>query len=287
MMAGVIVKRIPVARGVSLHTVVWPDGSARPFLLVHGLASNCRTWEAVAERLHDQGHPVATVDLRGHGQSDKPDDGYDFPTLTSDLLATIAGLGFERPIVAGQSTGGNLALALAHQAPEQVAGVAGVDGGVLELADRWPRWEDCAAALAPPRLAGLGAETLAERLRGSHPDWSEVGVAATLANLEVLPDGTVQPWLTFDRHMAILRALWEQRPAALVPTLSVPLLLVLADSGDDSTPGKRGAAERAAASGARVRVEWFSPADHDLHVQKPGPVAELLHRAVVDGFFPP
>ncbi len=286
MMAGVITQRIPVAQGVSLHTEVWPDGAGRPFLLVHGLASNCRTWRAVAERLHEAGHSVAAVDLRGHGQSDKPDDGYDFATLTSDLVGVIDGLSFTRPVVAGQSTGGNLALALGHCAPEQVAGVSGIDGGVLELADEFPRWEDCEEALAPPRMEGVLASDLADGLRKSHPDWSEEGVAATLANYAVLADGTVQPWLTFDRHIRILRALWEQRPSALVPTLAVPLLLVLADSDDGGADGKRRSAERAKASGTKVRVEWLS-GDHDLHVQKPAVVADLLLGAVSNRFFPP
>ena len=284
-MAAMVVRRIPVAEGVSLHAVVWPDGEAPPFLLVHGLSSNCRTWEAVAQRLHGEGHPVATVDLRGHGSSDKPDEGYDFATLASDLLAVSAALGFDRPVVAGQSTGGNVALELAHRTPDRVAGTVGVDGGVLELAEQWPRWEDCEKALAPPPFTGLKVDDFAARLRRSHPDWSDDGVAATMANCEVLPDGTVRPWLSFERHIRILRALWEQRPSVLVPALAVPMLLLLADSGDGWMADKRRAAERAVAANPDVRVEWFAPADHDLHVQKPAEVAALLHAAVWDGFF--
>ena len=106
-----------------------------------------------------------------------------------------------------------------------------------------------------------------------------------MANCEVLPDGTVRPWLTLERHLQILRALWEQRPSALIPTVAVPILLMLADSGDGGVAGKRRAAHRAVATGADVRVEWFSPGDHDLHVQKPAEVAALLHGAVWDGFF--
>ena len=81
--------RVTVADGVSLHVATWDRGSGVPYLLVHGLSSNCRTWEGVAGHLADRGHPVAAVDLRGHGQSDKPDDGYDFTTLCSDLVAVL------------------------------------------------------------------------------------------------------------------------------------------------------------------------------------------------------
>ena len=69
-----------------------PVDHEHPCLLVHGLASNCRTWESVAERLHAFGHPVAAVDQRGHGRSDKPPEGYDYATLCRDLLLVLDAL---------------------------------------------------------------------------------------------------------------------------------------------------------------------------------------------------
>ena len=52
----------------------------RPFLLVHGLSSNARTWDGVAAELSAAGHPVVAIDQRGHGRSEKPpiSAGYDF-----------------------------------------------------------------------------------------------------------------------------------------------------------------------------------------------------------------
>lgn len=80
---------VPVADGLRLHARCWPgDGPA--FLVVHGLSSNARTWDGVAEVLSGSGHAVTAVDQRGHGRSDKPDDGYDFATLAEDL-ATLRG----------------------------------------------------------------------------------------------------------------------------------------------------------------------------------------------------
>jgi pimeloyl-ACP methyl ester carboxylesterase len=272
------VRRLPATDGVQLHTLVWDDGvaGATPVLLVHGLASNCRTWEAVGQRLHRLGHPMAAVDLRGHGRSDKPDHGYDFTTMGDDLVAVIDALGYRRPVVAGQSTGGNLALDLGLRFPDLVAAIVGVDGGSIELQDRWPEWDDCAATLAPPRLAGLPAADIVAHLRRAHPSWDDAGIEATLANMEVLPDGTIRPWLTFDRHMAILRALWQHRPSKVFPDLHVPLHLLLVDDGDDWAVAKR--AEAARAEGYGVRVRWFPGADHDVHVERPDEVADEIHR---------
>lgn len=264
------VRKLPVAEGVSLHALVWADGPKRPFVLVHGLSSNCRTWEQVAERLHDAGHPVAAVDLRGHGLSDKPEDGYDFETLVADLRGVIAALAYEGAVIVGQSTGGNLAVELAYRASELVSGAVGVDGGAIELSARWPVWEDCESALAPPRLAGASFPDVARWIREAHPDWSDVGMAATLANLEIVPGDTitVRPWLTYERHMRLLRALWEHHPTAVVPLLTVPMLLVNAVRRGHESPA-------AVAAGANVRVEWLA-GDHDLHVQQPARVADLV-----------
>ena len=98
---------------------------------------------------------MASVDQRGHGQSDKPDDGYDFATLYVDVIAVLDAVGFERAVVAGQSTGGNIAVELAARRPDRVAGVAGVDGGSLELSRQWPEWE-----VHPEMIEGVAARPL-------------------------------------------------------------------------------------------------------------------------------
>jgi pimeloyl-ACP methyl ester carboxylesterase len=268
---------VAVAPGIDLHTRRWTGDEGVPFLLVHGLSSNARTWDGVAGRLRELGHPVTSVDLRGHGLSAKPEHGYDFASLTRDLLVVLDHLGWEKAVVAGQSTGGNLAVDLASRAPVRVAGVVGVDGGFIELRRRWPRWEECEGALAPPALEGTPRSRVAAAMRVAHHDWSAEGIEATLANLEVLPDGTVRPWLTRARHLQILRALWEHSPSEVIATLEAPLLLVPADSGDDWSRGKRAEVDRAVAAGRDVRVRWFSPADHDVHVQHPVELGGVLH----------
>ena len=69
-------ERVAVSPGVALHVERW-DGEpgATAFVLVHGLASNAHLWSGVAEHLAARGHPVLTLDQRGHGESDAPDVG--------------------------------------------------------------------------------------------------------------------------------------------------------------------------------------------------------------------
>ena len=66
----------------------------------------------------------------------------------------------------------------------------------------------------------------------SAADWPEAGRQGTLANFEVRDDGTIAPWLSFDRHLTVLRGLWEHQPSTRYPEVHVPALLIGADTGD-------------------------------------------------------
>lgn len=289
-------ERVPVAEGIHLSIDRWDAmarrgsqtgtvaGAAPAFVLVHGLASNARTWDGVAARLTELGHPVVTVDLRGHGQSAKPDTGYDIPTVADDLRTLVERLGLERPVVAGQSWGGNVVLELGRRSPDTLSGLVLVDGGWLEPSSGFADWDACLAALAPPRLVGRPVVDIERHIRSGHPDWPESGIRGTLANFEVRADGTVAPWLTYDRHIAILRGLWDDHPTARYAEVRVPTLLVAAGPEDREPASKRIAVEAAVRTIPRARVVWMD-GDHDLHAQHPGPLADLFHAAVVDGFF--
>ena len=65
------------------------DGRRRPFLLVHGLSSNARTWDGVAGRLAAAGHEVVAVDQRGHGHSEQAADGYSTMQCADDLAKRL------------------------------------------------------------------------------------------------------------------------------------------------------------------------------------------------------
>jgi Lysophospholipase len=281
--------RIQVAAGVELAIDAWepaaPEGP--PFLLVHGLASNARTWDGVAAGLVAGGHRAFTVDLRGHGRSSRPDGPYDVPAVADDLAALIERLelGTERLIVAGQSWGGNIALELAARHPGSVRGIVCVDGGWLEPNREFADWDACRAALEPPRLAGRRLEEIEAYIRSAHPDWPEGGIRGTLANFEVRPDGTIAPWLTFEHHITVLRGLWEHHPSQLYPDVAVPVLLAPVDGGaTDWARRKRVAVEAATTAIPNARVRWFV-GDHDIHAQHPDELSGVMHDAATDGFF--
>ena len=280
-------RRIAVAPGVALHVEQRSgDRGAAPFVLVHGLASNARLWDGVAEHLHAAGHAVVAIDQRGHGRSDAPDAGYDLDTAVADLLALIGTLGLERPVLAGQSWGGTVVLELAWRRPDAVRGIACVDGGVVDLAQSYPVWEDCLARLTPPALDHLTLAELEGRIRKGVPHFTDRAIAAYLHCFRTRADGTVEARLARSWHLSILRSLWEHRPSTRWATLKTPTLLLLADAGDEArTAAKRRAEATALAAGGKLRSIWFSPGHHDLHLEFPERVGDLLAQAVREGFF--
>ncbi len=201
-------------------------------------------------------------------------------TVADDLRLLIDHLGWERPAVAGQSWGGNVVLELAWAHPEAVSMIACVDGGFIDLASRFPDWDDAAAALAPPRLAGTPLADIQRWIEASAADWPESGRAGTLANFEVRDDATIAPWLTFERHLTVLRGLWEHQPSSRYPTCRCQRCSIGADTGDVAWSHSKHDAVDAALEALPVgRAVWFSPAHHDVHAQQPDAVGDLLHGA--------
>ena len=277
---------LPGLRARVLH---WDGRPERPaFVLLHGLASNARFWELVAPALVQAGYAVWAPDLRGHGQTEKPDGGYDFANISADVRELIDRLGIDRPILVGHSWGGMVALEYAGNNTDDRHGPRGmalVDGGIGQLND-YPgaTRESTLAALTPPRLEGTPLEDLKARLHGS-PRGFPIDASREeliLANFDVRPDGTVAPHLSFDHHMQLVGAMWDSPVYRLFERVRCPVLLVPAKGGDVRGVREqvyldlkqRGVA-RAQQAVRHLRVAWME-SDHDIPLHRPEALARLL-----------
>ncbi|MEA3018654.1 MAG: esterase [Actinomycetota bacterium] len=251
---------------MQLHTIRHGPEPAR-FVLVHGLASNARMWDGVGAALAARGIGSVAVDLRGHGLSPKPDDGYDFATVSADLVPLLV----ERPIVAGQSYGGNVVVALAARHPELVSGIACVDGGAIDARARFASIEECLDAMKPPYhlFEGVAPDVTEARLRQAHPDGPETWIQGAMACFEVV-DGGIRSRLTWARHAQIVEAMWDEPPTPLFPSIKVPVLFITA------TERMRAGVEAALEVLPDGRAIWFEGAHHDVHAQRPDDVADAL-----------
>ena len=104
------------------------DGSGFPLLLLHGYPETRRMWRTVASALTER-FDVVNMDLRGYGESDRPDDpdGYDKRKMGEDALALALSLGWERFLIAGHDRGGRASRRLAADHPEALVGASLLD----------------------------------------------------------------------------------------------------------------------------------------------------------------
>jgi pimeloyl-ACP methyl ester carboxylesterase len=145
-------------RGVSLWCRISGDGE--PVLQIHGSGFGHQNFAPVTPLLARR-YQVVDFDLRGYGNSERPEQHYEIETWADDTAALIEALGFQKAHIHGTSMGGMVAIALAGKYPERVASVViNCAAAKLGRAGRlvFENWIDI-ASMDP---AGPGSRTLAE-----------------------------------------------------------------------------------------------------------------------------
>jgi len=130
-----------------------------PVLIVHGLSFFSYDWVPVVEQIA-QDREVAAIDMRGFGESTRsPQRNYKLDTMSSDVIAVLDALGWDKAVLMGHSFGGRVALATAGWRPERAAGLVCVDFA--------------------PDLAPAGRRHVAERIGGQPDVFASVDEAMT------------------------------------------------------------------------------------------------------------
>jgi lipase len=117
-----------------VELAIWRAGDGPdPVVCLHGITAQHRAFNAAARYLAPT-RGLVGVDLRGRGDSDKPDSGYGLEAHASDVVRVLDHLGLENAVLVGHSMGGFVALQAALAYPERVRALVLLDGG-------WPRVE--------------------------------------------------------------------------------------------------------------------------------------------------
>jgi pimeloyl-ACP methyl ester carboxylesterase len=173
----------------------------RPLILLHGLLLSQEMHRPLAEELAARGNRVITVDLLGHGRSDRPRDmwRYSMAIFGEQVIALMDHLGLEQAAVMGTSLGANAALEVASKRPERLRGMViempVLDNGLLASA----------LAFTPLLVALTFGEPIMKRLaqaaravpRGLLPHWGNVML--DLFRQEPGPGGALLQGLFFGR----------------------------------------------------------------------------------------
>lgn len=273
-------------RGVTISGAMAGEGP--PLLLLHGYPQTHLIWRKVALALA-RDFTVVLTDLRGYGDSGRPDDGdYSKRAMAADQVAVMRGLGFERFFVAGHDRGGRVAHRMALDHPGAVARLA-----VLDIAPTLHMYRATDQAFATAYYHWfflIQPFDLPERLIGADPEYFLRWTLAAWCKTEgAIEEEAVSEYLRCFRDPAAIRATCEDYRAAagidlahdeadLGRRLDQPLLVLW---GAEATPGRLWDMlavwrERA------VRVDGHAlPCGHFLPEEAP---AETL--AALQTFFP-
>ncbi len=165
----------------------------RPIVLIHGLLMNRRMFDRLGPEMAQRGNRVITLDLLGHGRSDRPPEMslYSMTFFARQVEALLDHLGLDQAVVGGTSLGANATLELNHVAPERVKAMM-IEMPVLDNALL------AAAVIFTPIMVGLrfGEPVLKMLARG----------ARRIPRTSLTQHGH---WSGSDRTPPFLSQLWE------------------------------------------------------------------------------
>jgi pimeloyl-ACP methyl ester carboxylesterase len=123
-----------LVNGVNIHYVI--GGKGDPLVLVHGFGQNWYMWNRLLPELSKH-FTVIAPDLRGVGESDKPESGYDKKTMATDIHELAKKLGYSSINLAGHDIGLMVAYAYAAQYPNEVKKLALLDALLPGIEPVW------------------------------------------------------------------------------------------------------------------------------------------------------
>ncbi|HEX2746759.1 MAG TPA: alpha/beta hydrolase, partial [Verrucomicrobiales bacterium] len=125
-------ERFTDTNGTRIHYLIGGKGS--PVVLLHGYAETGHMWIPLMPLLAAT-HTVIVPDLRGAGDSSKPDGGYDKKNMAADIHGLVSSLGFKQAGVAGHDIGLMVAYAYAAQYPRETERLVLMDAFLPGIGD--------------------------------------------------------------------------------------------------------------------------------------------------------
>jgi pimeloyl-ACP methyl ester carboxylesterase len=223
--------------GVELAFGYWP-GRKSPAIAIHGLTASFLSFTGVADRLNGR-RPLFALDLRGRGDSDKPEGPYGMAQHARDVAVAMQTLELGPSIIVGHSMGAFVATALAAQNPELVSGIIMIDGGYvpdLPVGVDASQMLDATLALRIAQLSRTyeSRSAFLDFWRGQPnfpPDEWNTWIEAFL-EYEVAGDTTVQPKAAAGAvGLDVAEAFKKDEIVGRLRSLRVPVLLLRAEKG--------------------------------------------------------
>lgn len=186
--------KFATANGINLHYLDW-GGTGTPLLFLAGSGDSAHIFDEIAPHFTDQ-FCVLAMTRRGHGQSDRPETGYDLSTLAEDICLFLEALHISRVSLVGHSMAGDELTMFANRYPEKVGKLVYLDASLRHLWLTDPI--DDPIVCPPPTAADFASlDSLRAWLKGQFGFWSQAQEANLRATMVTLPDGSVRVGLPY------------------------------------------------------------------------------------------
>lgn len=242
------------------------DVPGKPMLLLHGIGMDWRVWQAISRRLAPDFH-LYLADLRGHGESGKPEHGYSLAHYAADVEELIEHLDLREAVLVGSSLGGMVAIA-AEVPPDIVSHRILVDPPLTDGAvhDRAMLTEILRLKHGPP-------DTLADYLQSYNPGAGRF-LMTMMANMwHEAADGVIEDALADPDYFAIDPALRGDQSQTLIVRADPERGGVLSEAE----------ARHALALLARGSLVYLPDSGHAVHATHPAQFTRIVREFVDTG----
>ncbi len=231
------IRRTVNLNNIQLSYLEWKQGD-RPLLLLHGLADHGLVWSSLGNYLAENYHIIAP-DLRGHGDSLKPETGYTFTDYIDDLKALFEYLNWQNAHVISHSWSAKLACIWATKSPQSLRSLILVDPFFINSMPSIFKFTFPLLYRVLPFLKMMGpfpsyqaAEEQAKKLK-QYQGWSSLQQEVFKTAMEQKPDGSWGSKFVKQARNEIF--LDVMRVAGLTKSIDIPSLLILPAKGLNRT----------------------------------------------------
>jgi pimeloyl-ACP methyl ester carboxylesterase len=218
---------------IRLSYLEWNQGK-KPLLLLHGMADNALVWSSLGDYLAADYHTVAP-DMRGHGESSKPERDYSFESVIADLETLMDKLGWSAAHIVSHSWTAKLAAIWARQNPGRLLSVTLVDPIFIWKIPSFLKLTFPLLYNVLPFLKSMGpfssyeeAEQKIKQL-SQYQNWSSIQQQVFQAGIEQKADGTWGSKFTIAARDGIFAAVMEV-PGFINP-IDTPTLFIQPEKG--------------------------------------------------------
>ncbi len=225
---------------IQLSYLEW-NQSQEPLLLLHGLGDHALVWSNLGNYLSDRYHIVAP-DMRGHGESSKPEQNYRFADVIADLEALMEHLNWSAAHIVGHSWTGKLLPIWAKQHPERFRSMILVDPIFIGQMPSWFKFTFPLLYRLLSFLKGMGpfasyeeAEEQARQLK-QYQGWSPWQQEVFQTGIEQKSNGSWGSKFTVAARNHIFEEV--MRVDGLTDPIDIPTLFMLPETGFNRKEGQ-------------------------------------------------